>query len=165
MRRWSDSLALVAACIFIFLATYRIQLPGLYYDEVNFVNASQGAPDNTFIYMKLGSVPLLIMPYLGALKAWTYAPIFHLFGVSPLTIRLPAVLLAAATLLILYRAMRDTVGSVWAAILAWIMAVDPANLFPSRLDWGPTVLMHLFQALILALWFSYRRNPQLWKPI
>jgi len=165
MHLWSDSLALVAACIFIFLATYRIQLPGLYYDEVNFVNASQGAPDNTFIYMKLGSVPLLIMPYLGALKAWIYAPVFHLFGVSPLTVRLPAILLAAVTLLIFYRAIRDALGLIWAVVTIWIMAVDPANLFPSRLDWGPTVLMHFFQAVILALWFSYRKNPQLWKPV
>jgi len=165
MHRWSDSLALVAACIFIFLATYRIQLPGLYYDEVNFVNASQGAPDNTFIYMKLGSVPLLIMPYLGALKAWIYAPVFHLFGVSPLTVRLPAILLAAVTLLIFYCAIRDALGLIWAVVTIWIMAVDPANLFPSRLDWGPTVLMHFFQAVILALWFSYRKNPQLWKPV
>src|SRR5213592_4519343 len=162
MHRWSDSLALVAPCIFIFLATYRIQLPGLYYDEVNFVNASQGAPDNTFIYMKLGSVPLLIMPYLGALKAWIYAPVFSLFGVSALTIRLPAILLAAMTLLIFYRVMRARVGILWATIALWIMAVDPANLFPSRLDWGPTVLMHFFQAAILALWFSYRDKPKLW---
>jgi hypothetical protein len=43
------------------------------------------------------------------------------------------------------------------------MAVDPAYLFPSRLDWGPTVLMHFFQAAILALWFSYRARPKLWK--
>ncbi len=76
---------------------------------------------------------------------------------------LAAILLAAVTLLILYGAMRDTLGSAWAAIVVWIMAVDPANLFPSRLDWGPTVLMHFFQALILALWFSYRKKPQLWK--
>src|SRR5262249_1510925 len=34
----------------------------------------------------------------------------------------------------------------------------------SRLDWGPTVLMHLFQAIIIALWFSYREKPKLWKP-
>jgi hypothetical protein len=102
---------------------------------------------------------------MGALKAWIYAPIFHFTGVSPLTIRLPAILLAALTLLIFYRAMRDSVGYAWAAIAVWIMAVDPANVFPSRLDWGCTVLMHLFQALILALWFSYRKEPQLWKPI
>ncbi len=69
-RRWlPDVLAIAAACAFIFLATYRIDLPGLYMDEVDFVNAARGAPDNTMIHMRLGSVPLFIMPYLGALKA------------------------------------------------------------------------------------------------
>jgi hypothetical protein len=158
-------LAVAAACVFVCLAAYRIELPGLYYDELDFVNAGLGAPDNTFIRLRLGPLPILIFPYMGALKAWGYAPIFRLFGVSALTIRLPAILLAALTLLILYRAMRDSVGHAWAAIAVWIMAVDPANVFPSRLDWGCTVLMHLFQALILALWFSYRKKPQLWKPI
>jgi hypothetical protein len=163
--RLADGLAIASACLFIFLAAYRIHLPGLYYDEVAFINAAQGAPDNTFIYKRLGAVPVLIMPYLGALKAWFYLPIFRFFGVSPLTIRLPAILLAAVTLLIFYSAIRDTLGSAWAAIAVWIMAVDPANLFLSRLDWGPTVLMHFFQAVILALWFSYRKKPQLWKPV
>jgi hypothetical protein len=158
-------LAIAAACVFVCLAAYRIELPGLYYDELDFVNAALGAPDNTFVRLRLGPLPILIFPYMGALKAWGYAPIFRLFGVSALTIRLPAILLAALTLLILYRAMRDSVGHAWAAIAVWIMAVDPANVFPSRLDWGCTVLMHLFQALILALWFSYRKKPQLWKPI
>jgi hypothetical protein len=159
----SDALAIAAACIFVFLASYRIELPGLYMDELDFVNAAQGAPDNTMIHMRLGSVPLFIMPYLGALKAWIYAPIFGLFGVSALTIRLPAILIAAVTLLIFYQLMRAKLGPVWATIGLWIMAVDPANLFPSRLDWGPTVLMHFFQAAILALWFSYRNKPELWK--
>src|SRR5947208_6459618 len=164
MPRLSDGLAIAAACIFIFLAAYRIELPGLYYDELAFVNAAQGAPDNTFIYMRLGPVPLLVFPFIGALKAWIYTPIFDLFGVSALTIRLPVILIAAVTLLIFYQLMRAKLGAVWATIAVWIMAVDPANLFPSRLDWGPTVLMHFFQAAILALWFSYRDKPELWKP-
>jgi hypothetical protein len=163
--RLAGELAIAGASLFIFLAVYRIQLPGLYYDEVAFVNAAQGAHDNTFVYKRLGPMPVLIMPYLGALKAWFYFPIFHFFGVSPVTIRGPAILLAAVTLLIFYSAIRDTLGSAWAAITVWIMAVDPANVFPSRLDWGPTVFMHFFQAVILALWFSYRKKPQLWKPV
>src|SRR5437867_12940834 len=60
--------------------------------------------------------------------------------------------------------MLAKLGPVLATIGLWIMAVDPANLFPGRLDWGPTVLMHFFQAAILALWFSYRDKPELWKP-
>src|SRR6266516_3981382 len=162
-RRLPDVLAIAAAGVFILVATYRIELPGLYMDEVDFVNAAQGAPDNTMIHMRLGSVPIFIMSYLGALKAWLYVPVFHFFGVSALTIRLPAILLAAVTLLILFQFMRAKLGPVWAIIALWIMAVDPANLFPSRLDWCPTVLMHFFQAAILALWFSYRENPKLWK--
>ncbi len=145
------------------LAAYRIELPGLNYDELEFANAAQGAPDNTWIYIRLGSVPLLISPYVGALKAWLYIPVFRFFGVSASTIRLPVILIAAVTLLIFYRAVRGTLGATWAAIAVWIMAVDPANLFPSRLDRGPTVMMHLFQAAILALWFSFRDKPQLWK--
>jgi hypothetical protein len=85
--------------------------------------------------MRLGPLPFFVSPYMGTLKAWGYAPIFRLFGVSP-SIRLPAILLAALTLLIFCRAMGDSVGHAWAAIAVWIMAVDPANLFPSRLDWG-----------------------------
>ena len=59
-RHLPEVLAVAAACVFIVLATYRIELPGLYMDEVDFVNAAQGAHDNTMIYMRLGSVPLLI---------------------------------------------------------------------------------------------------------
>src|SRR5215470_3453556 len=65
-------LALAAASVFVFLASYRIELPGLYMDEVDFVNAARGAPDNTMIHMRVGPLPLFIMPYLGALKAWIY---------------------------------------------------------------------------------------------
>lgn len=163
-RLLGDGLAVAAACCFVFLAAFKIELPGLYMDEVDFVNAAQGGTDNTMIKMRLGPVPILLMPYLGALKAWIWAPIFRVFGVSPLTIRLPAILIAALTLLIFYVAMRGALGRLWAATVVWIMAVDSVNLFPSRLDWGPTVLMHFLQAAILALWFSYREKPQPWKP-
>jgi Dolichyl-phosphate-mannose-protein mannosyltransferase len=162
-RYLPNALAIAAACVFVVVASYRIGLPGLYMDEVDFVNAARGGPDNTMIYARLGSVPVLIMPYLGALKAWLYAAVFWLFGVSALTIRLPAILIAAFTLLIFFQLMKSHVGTVWAIITTWLMTVDPANLFPSRLDWGPTVLMHFFQAAVIALWFSYRDKPKLWK--
>jgi hypothetical protein len=156
-------LAIAAACVFVCLASYRIDLPGLYFDEMIFVDAAQGNLDTARIHMRLGPVPVMIMPYIGALKAWLYVPIFHLLGVSPWTVRLPVILVAAATLLILFQAMRLTTAVTWAAIVAWLLALDPANIFPSRLDWGPTVLMHFFQASILALWFSYRNTPKLSK--
>src|ERR1041385_1911898 len=163
-ERWLPVIpAGAAALIFILLATYRVQLPGLYMDEVDFVNAAQGGHEDTMIHMRMGPVPVLIMPYLGALKAWLYAPIFYLFGVSAVTIRLPAVLLAAITLLILAHFLRAKIGLVWSSIAVWIIAVDPANILPSRVDWGPTVLMHFFQAAIFALWISYLDVAKAWK--
>ena len=147
VRRLPHGLGVAAVCVFVFLAAYRIELPGLYYDELAFVNAALGAPDNTFIHMRLGPLPILIFPYMGALKGWGYVPIFRLFGVSALTIRLPAILLAAVTLLIFYQLMRVKLGAVWATITLWIMAADPAGVFPSRLDWGPTALTRVFDKL------------------
>src|SRR6266849_7894946 len=166
-HRLADWLAVAAACTFIFLASYRVELPGLHYDEIIFFDATQGpyALDNVFVYKSLGPVPLLIMQYVGALKSWLYTPIFRVFAISPATIRLPAILLAAATLLIFYQLMRAKLGAVWATIVLWIMAVDPANVFLTRPDFGMAVLMHFFQAAILALWFSYRDKPELWKAI
>jgi hypothetical protein len=102
VRRLPDWLAVAAVCVFVFLAAYRIELPGSYYDELHFVNAALGAPDNTWIHMRLGPLPFLVSPYMGALKAWGYAPIFRLFGVSALTIRLPAILALLALGIMLY---------------------------------------------------------------
>ena len=59
------------------------------------------------------------------------------------------------TLLIIAQFLRAKLGGVWSGIAVWIMAVDPANILPSRVDLGPTVLMHFFQAAIFALWLSY----------
>ncbi|HVI78824.1 MAG TPA: hypothetical protein VM715_11820, partial [Candidatus Acidoferrum sp.] len=65
VRRFSDGLAVAAVCIFVLLAAYRIELPGPYYDELYFVNAALGAPDNTFIDKRLGPLPVLQSPYMG----------------------------------------------------------------------------------------------------
>lgn len=162
-ERLPDWLAITAACAFVFIAAYRIKLPGLYFDELIFADAAQGNLDSAWIHLRWGSLPVFIMGYLGALKAWVYVPIFRVLGVSAMSVRLPMILLAAVTLLIFYRALRGTIGAAWAAAIVWIMALDPANIFPSRLDWGPTVLMHFFQAAIFALWFSFRDRPKLWK--
>jgi hypothetical protein len=156
-------MAVLAASVFILVASYKIELPGLYFDEMLFADAAQGNFNFAKVHIHVGPIPIMVMPYIGALKAWIYTPIFRLLGVSALTARLPVILIAAATLLILFAGMRPTLRGAWAATVVWLLALDPANIFPSRLDWGPTVLMHFFQACMLALWFSYRNSPQWWK--
>jgi 4-amino-4-deoxy-L-arabinose transferase-like glycosyltransferase len=159
--RWSlpGVLAAAAIVLFVALASWRIHLPGLQYDEVLFVQAAIGAPNGLFVHTALGDVPLMTMSYLGALKAWIFAPIFALFGVSPLTIRLPAVLLAALALVVLYRLLRREAGPAAACLAVWMTALDTAYVFHSRLDWGPVVLATLFQVAVLWCVLRFVRQP------
>ena len=113
-KRLSDCLAITSACVFVLLAAYRIKLPGLYFDELIFADAAQGNPDTAWIQMKLGSLPIFIIGYLGALKAWIYAPIFRLLGASAVTVRLPVILLAAVIASALPAARAATVDAAQA---------------------------------------------------
>ena len=87
-HRLADGMAIASAYLFTFLAAYRIQLPGLYCDELAFVNAAQGGADNTFIHMRLGSMPVLIFPYgsFEGLDLRSRLPLFRRLGFDyPLT--------------------------------------------------------------------------------
>jgi 4-amino-4-deoxy-L-arabinose transferase-like glycosyltransferase len=158
-NRIFDILAVAAAATFVVIAAYRIHLPGLYYDEVLFVNAAEGGSLDNFIYKRVGNVPVMVMPYIGALKSWLYYPVFATFGVSVWTIRLPAILIAAATLLIYYLLLRKMLGPGWACGVTWLMALSPAFIFFSKLDLGPFVLMQFFKATMLFLWFAHLEKP------
>jgi 4-amino-4-deoxy-L-arabinose transferase-like glycosyltransferase len=148
-----DIVALAAVATFVVIASYRIHLPGLYYDELLFVNAAQAG--HHWVYKRVGGIPVMLMPYLGALKAWLYYPVFATLGVSAWTIRLPVILIAATTLIVYYLFLRKMLGRGWACGVVWLMALNPAFLFTSRLDWGPVVLMQFFKATMLFLWFAY----------
>ena len=87
---------------FTAFATYQIHSPGLYMDEMDFVAAATGKRP----YRSWLGIPLMVFPYIGALKAWIYTPIFALFGVSAVSIRLPVVLISCGTLALGYTLVR-----------------------------------------------------------
>src|SRR5262249_14719156 len=92
---------------------------------------------------------------IGALKAYFYWPIFKLFGVSPLTIRLPAILLAALSLVFTYFFLKRAFHVKVARIATLLMAVDPSFVFHTKLDWWPVVIMLLLKMsslYVLAFW-------------
>src|SRR5215813_5473696 len=92
--KWELFVLLGLLAVYLGLATYKLHLPGLYYDEMLFVGPAAGERP----YVKFFGLPLLIFPYIGALKSWIYTPIFAVFGVSPVTIRLPAIIISCGTL-------------------------------------------------------------------
>lgn len=157
---------LVIFCLgmFVFIGAYNINAPGLYYDEALFVNAAIGGETDLFVFKRIGDLPVMLMPYIGALKAWLYYPIFKVFGIDYSTIRLPAILLGALALGLTWKYVHHSFGSTAASIFLIMAAVEPSSIFHSRLDWGPTALMMVFRGgllLSLAYWFHSGKSKYL----
>jgi hypothetical protein len=135
----------------LFFGTWRVQCPGLYYDEVLYVEGWQ--PQRHFAWY-VGDVPVMSLSYLGALKSWLYWPLRDRLSVE--WVRAPWILSAVVCLLLTYLVCRRLAGrtaGMWAALL---LAVDPAFLFLHRLDWGPVAIAMLLRMASLALVLRWR---------
>lgn len=150
---------------YVALALWSPRDPGLEYDEVLFANASLGILDHSFVAWTLPfgpkNVAVMLMPYIGALKAYLYFPILRLTDAGPLAIRLPMVLLAAVALLVYLAIARRAVGWRGALVFALLVATDPSYLYHTRMDWGPVTLMLLLKAVgsyTFVLWWESKRT-------
>jgi 4-amino-4-deoxy-L-arabinose transferase-like glycosyltransferase len=135
-------------------AGHHIALPGLDYDELLFVNAATGGASESFVERRLLGAPVMLMSYIGALKAYLFTPIFAVFGVSPASIRWPAILLSLASILVTYKLARLSFAPLVAAGAALLVGLDPVFAFLTRVDYGPIVLMMLLK--LVALYCFYR---------
>jgi SGNH domain (fused to AT3 domains)/Dolichyl-phosphate-mannose-protein mannosyltransferase len=149
--RRAYALVAVALGYFAVMAIRQIALPGLYYDEARYVNPAIGGAEAS---MRILGIPVMMVPYVGALKAYLFFPIFALFGVSAETIRLPTILISFLTLGVAFALARLTFRPAYSAVLVLLMAADPMFIFMSKVDYGPIVLMMFFK--ILALYFFFR---------
>ncbi len=160
--RWEVVALFIPLLAFVSLASYKIHAPGLYYDEMFVLSPAFGVP----AYRSWFGLPLMISPYVGADKSWFYIPIFALFGVSALTVRLPAILISCGTLVLGYALMRRTLNPRWALAFTVACAVHPAFIFLTKVDWGPQVLMLFLKALCLLLLFRWLEGaPRMCWPI
>jgi 4-amino-4-deoxy-L-arabinose transferase-like glycosyltransferase len=141
-------LAILCVFYFIFSCLF-ISKPGLEYDEVLFANAALGNVDGSFIthQWKFGgiTIPVMLMPYIGAVKAYLYAPIFKLFAPTATAVRLPAIIIGVITLIITYLLVIRLFTPRTALIAVCCLATDPTYIYHMRLDRGPVVLMMLFK--------------------
>lgn len=131
--------------LYLGLSCWDLTQPGLEYDEVLFANAALGNLDRSFIAheIKVGefTIPIMLMSYIGALKAYVYRPILQLFPASAITVRLPVILLGMITLLVTYRLVARHGERSVALPVVWLLATDPSYVFHTRVDFGPTALM------------------------
>ena len=97
------------------------------------------------------------LTYIGELKTWLYAPIFLIWNPTAASIRVPAILMGALTVLLFGALLQRVHGSRAAWVGSLLLATDVTFLLTTVHDWGPVVLQHLFLAAVLLLavrWFQ-----------
>src|SRR4030095_12568491 len=148
--------------VFILIGCWNLRQPGLEYDEVLFANAALGHLDESFIAYELDlgviRVSLMLMTYIGALKAYIYGPIFELFPTTPLTVRLPVIIIGMITLVVTYCLLIRLVDRRVALSVCWLLATDPSFVFHTRIDFGPTVLMMFLKMTSLLAFVNFVKS-------
>ena len=146
--KWPDEKSMKAvslfALLFIVLGFVLIPYNGLEADEVLFAQPLHGLMDPTFaIHVFHHLVPLMVIPYIGTLKTFIYWPLSWMFSSSVYFVRLPMVLVGAATILVFYKWAGIFAGPRAALLAAVVLATDPTFLLTDTFDWGPVALQHL----------------------
>lgn len=138
------------AGLFFVMGVAFIPLTGVQYDEVLFVAAFISPVHIEFNADLFGhNVPLMLMTYLGTLKAFIMQPIFDLAGYNHRTLRFPPLIFATFSVALFFLALRRLVSLRIALITGLLLITDAAYLLTSVYDWGPVALQHLFLCAIL----------------
>src|ERR1700722_19922009 len=97
-------IVLAFAILFVFLGIILIPYNGLETDEVLFAQPLHGLINPNFaIRVHHHFVPLMIISYIGTLKSLIYWPLSWIFSSSVYFVRLPMVLVGAATVIVFYK--------------------------------------------------------------
>ena len=145
-----------AFCLLFFLAGQPfIPRLGIQDDESIFAYAFLAPREAYTILIGHSKLPLMLMSYLGTLKAGLYRPIFSLFGVSVWSLREPALLAGAVSIWFFFLFLRRAAGERAALIGCGLLAADSMYLLTACFDWGPVALQHLLLVggLVLLLRF------------
>ena len=161
-HRVRGSLCAWAACLFFFSAG-RAFLPhlGIQNDEALFASVLyQPRAAEFMLHIGHWHVPLMLMSYLGTLKACIYFPIFRLFGTGVSALRDPVLLAGVASVWLFFLLLRRVAGERAAIIGCGLLAVDSLYLLTTCFDWGPVALQHLLLLAGLLLLVRFYQTRQ-----
>src|SRR5665213_164551 len=147
-NRFAHPLLIGALAVFLFAGYLLIPMLGLQYDELLFANGLL-QPIYSEMHVTVGhrEIPVMLNSCLGAFKSWLFAPIFVIGGYGVASVRVPALVLGAATLVALYVLLRDICGPRAGLIAVWLLATDVTYLTTAAFDWGPVVIQNLLLVL------------------
>lgn len=152
----TNSTIILAISLFLSFSLLGLNQLGLTYDECLFVNAALGGVTNEYIFMKIFNVPFMTYVYEGSLKAWLYFPVFKLFGVSMLSIRIPTILIAAAATIIWYKNSRLIFNEkIYSLIFLLILTTDAAFIHHANIEYNTISLLSLLTALTFYFYLRF----------
>ena len=160
MRRPAWPAASIAA-LFVLTGLPFLALAGLHYDASSELACFYPCFIPTFkAKMFHHWEPVMIIQYVGALKAWLYQPILKFLDPAPLVLRLPFLLAGAGSVWLFFAILDRVSGRRTAIAGALLLATDASFLLATCYDFGPVVLLHLclLAGMFLLLRFEDTRN-------
>lgn len=144
--------------LFLAIALLKINWLGLQYDEVLFANVARGIVDESIVFKKIGSLPVMLMPYMGALKAYLYFLILKIFGTSVISVRLPMIILTIFSLYFIYKSLEYFFSKKIALLSSLLLVLNPSFVSFNIFDVGPSALEMFFKTGIVFLISKYLKN-------
>jgi 4-amino-4-deoxy-L-arabinose transferase-like glycosyltransferase len=136
-----------------------IPYPGIEADEALFAGPYYAPAAATFSQRIFhGRIPVMLLSYLGCLKTWLCWPVFAIWKPSPFVVRLPALILGAATIWLFCKLLDSTLGSRAALAGTILLATDTMFLLTTCFDWGPVALQHFLMVAGVLLAAGFHRN-------
>jgi hypothetical protein len=107
-------------------------------------------------------IPLMLMSYMGALKAWFYLALFQFVRPGAISLRTPTVLFGAAAIWLFFLLLDRTVGRRAAWIGALLLATDSIYVILEAVDYGPNALHFVLKLGALLLLVRFHREGAAW---
>jgi hypothetical protein len=139
--------------LFIFTAMLFVSRPGIEADEALVANPG-------VLYWH--HIPLMLMSYMGALKAWFYLVLFNIVRPGPISLRMPTVIFGAVAIVLFFLLVDRTVGCRAAWIGALLLATDSTYVILEAIDYGPNALHFILKLAAMLLLLRFHRQASLW---
>ncbi len=158
---WLTRAALLVYCLWSVLLI--VADPGLNYDEALLVlgavqmrHSPREIPlphdPNTWVCIDQRCLPLMTARYVGAIKEYLCLPVFAVFGPSAEAVRAVSALLGLLGIWGLARLIACVVNPGAAAVVAWLLALNPSYVDFTVFDQGTvSIWMGVFGALCAAI--------------
>ena len=159
MTPWTQRGLIAVAVLFVAAGMLFVPRLGIEVDEAIIANGIYDHGDAWYSWKFADSeVPVMLISYLGALKTWFYNFVFLFTPPRPMVLRVPMLLLAAATLWLFFELLERTLGRRAAWIGTLLLATDTSYLLMNTADYGPVTLQFVFKLAALVMLVRFHRD-------